>query len=133
MAKRLSGLAMGRKTLTVLAWLMLGVLSAPAAPAPASKDPPQPFPKEIVTAWQKVGARVGWMGLSSDGSPDFAETPDGLRDAAPAFGFYSSPWKGGAIAHLPAPEVPFGLVLQSLPVKDTDLEELARFKNLQAI
>jgi hypothetical protein len=39
-----------------------------AGPLLAKNDPPRVLPSNIVAAWKKTGARVGWMGPNMIGS-----------------------------------------------------------------
>jgi hypothetical protein len=80
---------------------------------PGKAELAKPLPDEIVRAWTKAGARVGWMGLNEYGACYFADKAAGLRGAVPAFRFGA--WKDGQLAGLPVPAAAFGLDLNRTP------------------
>src|SRR5262249_32500518 len=54
-----------------IAWTVLSVALG-ARPAWAQeKKPPEPLPKDVVAAWQRAGAKVGWMELKAHGTLGF--------------------------------------------------------------
>jgi hypothetical protein len=117
-----------------LAALCLWAVCATASFAdlqPGKTEPPKPLPEEIVQAWEKAGARPGWIGLNKYGKFLFAEEATGLTGAVPAFRF--SGWKDGVVAGLPVPAAPFGLDLDRTSVTDAGLRELAGLKSLQTL
>ena len=124
--------------MAVLLLLAGGADSALAQPAPKSESP-KPLPKEIVAAWQKAGARPGWLGTSGPGGTGlkatgflaFEEKATGLTGTVPAFRF--DVWKDGVVAKLPVPATPFGLDLRGVNVKYADLKELAGLKSLHTL
>ena len=89
------------------------------------------FAEGTIAAWQKVGAKLGWMGENEELEVEFAEQPDRLKAAIPAFKFVR--YVGDVIHLLPAPEIPFGLMLKNPNVKNTQPRDLTRFTNLQAL
>ena len=98
------------------------------------------MPKEIVQAWEKAGAEVGWMRHHPEGGLIFAtETKSDAGVAElPAFSFR---WQAGVLPKLPPPAAPFGLFLGRNPnmttdewtVTDAGLKELADLKSLQSL
>src|SRR5262245_19804189 len=113
--------------------------SAPPAARPpegnASKQGPDAapteLPPEVVAAWQKAGARVGCVRVEVFGDLRFLPEKAGKAGEVPAFQF--SPWKGGVLAKLPAPAVPFGLDLFDTQLTDAGLKELAGLKTLHTL
>jgi internalin A len=122
--------------MAVLAVLVTSVLSRSDGPLSEKKDPPKPLPEEIVTAWKKAGAEVGWMRV--DNFDLLKPQTEGVPGDLPAFGFSDRafmglPWEEGMLAKLPAPAAAFGLDLGFTPVTDAGLKELAGLKNLQTL
>jgi hypothetical protein len=107
----------------------------PLAALPWAKLPPAKLPPELVAAWQKAGARVGWMRVSEFGTPMFLRDEAGKAGDVPAFQF--RPWKRGVLANLLAPGVPFGLDLQDVSiitgVTNAGLKELAGLKSVHTL
>ena len=65
---------------------------------------------ELVAAWKKAGAQVGWM--SADRLDRFfRQEKEGKKGEVPAFRF--SEWPAGVVAKLPQPQTPFSLVIES--------------------
>ena len=93
------------------------------------KDVPTPLPEELVTAWKKAGAEVGWERVTPGGFLKFVPEKEGKPGDLTAFRFSS--WQEGVLAKLPAPEAPFGLSLGDTQVTDSGLKELAGLKQLQ--
>ena len=118
--------------IAVLLLLASGTLaSCKMAEQPPKQDPPQPLPKEIVTVWEKAGARPGWLGLDSSRLLVFRKEANGLTDEVSGFQF--GVWRDGIVAKLPAPAAPFGLNLSGTQVTDAGLKELAGLKNLHTL
>src|SRR5262249_14814796 len=117
--------------LAALAVLASCGLGRGADPPPAKKDLPKPLPKEIVAAWKKAGAQVGWMRVEESGSIRFLPEEKGVAGDLPALRF--SPWKRGVSGTLPAPAAAFGLDLSRTEVTDAGLNALAGFQSLQAL
>ncbi len=104
----------------------------------------QPLPAELVAAWEKAGARVGWMSDDSYSlfhSPSwyllfggFREGLAGKKGEVPLFCFQDRR-PAGIIAKLPQPQTAFGLVfnMACMHAEDGDLKELAGLKNLQVL
>jgi Leucine-rich repeat (LRR) protein len=88
-----------------------------------------PLPSEVVRAWEKAGAQVGWMGQDQFGRLVFQATKVGLRAPVPAFRF--GRWVEGVVSRLPAPGRAFGLALGNTRITDAGLKELAGLKNLR--
>ena len=92
----------------------------------------QELPADLIAAWKKAGARVGWM------KPDnewlvlfFCEDAEGKTGLIPAFRFPE--WTAGMVAQLPQPQTAFGLDLHNTSVSDAGLKELAGLKSLRAL
>src|SRR5262249_48611150 len=103
-------------------------------PAPAGpKERPEPLPPGVAEAWQKAGARIGWMYTDETGHTKFYARgqDEGRSGEVPAFRF--DRWPTGGLAKLPPPPRAFGLDLLNTQVKDPGLKELADLKNLRAL
>ncbi len=97
------------------------------------------LPLDIIEAWQKAWADVGWMGVFENGWLSFFRDEKEARayrggenllaTALRSFRFVH--WTPGVIGNLPAPKAAFGLCLQRTQVTDAGLKELAGLKNLQ--
>lgn len=121
-----------------------------AAPVPRTV-PPKPLPAEVVAAWKKAGAEVGWM---SPGGTGFRAGETGQPGEIPAFRFPN--WaahhggfggkgqfgRGGFVeavpplelpVDLPAPEQSFGLHHSGCRLPDHWVKELVRFNRLYAL
>jgi len=94
---------------------------------------PQPLPKNVVAAWEKAGAIVGWVHEDEFGRDgyEFVVAEKGVAGDLPAF------WGGfrgdGVLGKLPPPAVPFALELSYPGVTDADIKELAGLKNLHTL
>ncbi len=130
MAPRLSELNRGSAAFAALLLLAGGGRESLSAPLPQVVAPNQPLPGELVAAWTKAGATVGWMKVEP-GWVLFQERVEGKPGGVPAFKFRE--WTGGVMGKLPPPQQAFGLELNSRPVRDTDLKELAALKELQVL
>jgi hypothetical protein len=64
----------------------------------------KPLPAEIVAAWQKAGAEVGWMGPTQFGLLDFRPGDGGKVGEVATFRIV--PWQPGVLGGLPQPEQP---------------------------
>src|SRR5207248_3054898 len=93
--------------------------------------PPSPLPEEIVSARQKAGGFVGWMGPNSFRFVPFRADVKGQEGEVPAFQFRE--WEEGVIGNLPQPQAAFGLSLGGKPVTEAGLKELAGLKSLQTL
>src|SRR5947207_2901147 len=84
--------------LAVLAVLASGGAGAFSGRGPS--DPPAALPPELVAAWQKAGAKVGWMHVPT-GFPTlvFLRDKAGTTWELPAFQLRA--WKEGVLAKLP--------------------------------
>lgn len=124
---------MTQRRVTWRRWLkgvaLLAVLAMLAGCGKKSSAPA--LPPEVVQAWQKAGATVGWHHVDDHGELNFGSGPRGNPGDVPAFLFPQ--WKEGLLLKLPAPAGPFGLALTAPQVTDTSLKELAGFKNLQVL
>ncbi len=94
---------------------------------------PQPLPVEVVEAWKKAGAVVGWIGIDGDkcGHLEFRCAAEGKQGEVPAFRFPE--WRPGEMAQLPQPPRPFGLDLTLTQVTDAGLQELIGLNHLQTL
>jgi hypothetical protein len=95
---------------------------------------PQPLPAEVVQAWEKAGARAGWMGSRRVGG--YLLFSDQLKElesdrTVPAFRFPA--WESGRIGKLPVPERGFGLSFRNTLLTDAGVKELAGLKNLASL
>ncbi|MCI0462651.1 MAG: hypothetical protein L0Z62_37355, partial [Gemmataceae bacterium] len=90
---------------------------------------PEPLPESVRAAWQKAGAKVGWMAVHKTGFFPFRVGNEGKAGEMPAFRL--SPWQDGVLARLPSPQRGFGLDLSGSKVTDAGLKELAALKHLQ--
>jgi hypothetical protein len=61
------------------------VLVTSAQEQPSRAEPAKALPEEVVAAWKKAGAKVGWLGLDPFGKLEFAAQAEGLEGAVPAF------------------------------------------------
>ena len=92
----------------------------------------QTLPEDIVAAWKKAGAQVGWLrAMPGLASLQFVREKEGKPGDLPAFHF--AVWPEGRLAKLPAPAPAFGLDLRRTQVTDAGLKELAGLKSLQAL
>jgi hypothetical protein len=88
------------------------------------------LPGEIVAAWTKAGAKVGWLRPKRGVLRFVTEEP---AEAGDLLAFKFDRWTDGLLARLPVPAVPFGLDLSNTEVTDAGLGELARLSGLQAL
>src|SRR5262245_20833269 len=100
-----------RSPMRTMALLLAGWLACEtlAAPAPPSKEA-RPLPEELVKAWQKAGAKTGWMGpYRRYGHSVFMTDRKDLDEARMVPAFQFSTWRAGVTGTLAAPAAPFGL------------------------
>ena len=93
-------------------------------------NPVQELPAELVAAWEKADARVGWMSADQF-FLNFREGVEGKKGEVPAFRFRT--WTAGVVAKLPQPQTAFGLDFTNAQVTDAGLKELAGLKSLQSL
>ncbi len=127
--RRVNGCFLGLSLVITLFWLSTASVSAQsAAPAPPKLD------ATLVEAWKRAGAQVGWYTeLSSDIWPTYEKKPANMA-ALPAFTWPSgAKFEVGLIAELPAPEVPFAVILRDTQITDAVLKEFGGFKNLHTL
>src|SRR6516164_3739185 len=86
--------------------MLLGTSRSPHA-ARALKETPMPLPDDVVKAWKKAGAVVGWMGHRWNGDLEFSAVDPKPNHPIPAFNFNA--WKNDIVAKLPPPAAPFGI------------------------
>jgi poly(3-hydroxybutyrate) depolymerase len=98
---------------------------------PAAGQSPEPLPAELVGAWKKAGAKVGWQGPNDAGFRAPRPGEKGKEGEVPAFLF--ARWKDGLLRALPAPEQAFGLDLHGTSLTDAGLKEVATLKQLRAL
>ena len=130
MTPRLSRWGRGAATFATLLLLTGGGRESPSAPLPPAMAPGQPLPRELVAAWTKAGATVGWM-KDDEGWLLFRQGVEGKPGEVPAFHF--GKWTGGAVGQLPQPQRAFGLSLRGPQVTDAGLVELAALTGLQTL
>src|SRR5690349_9153915 len=82
----------------------------------SKKNLPQPLPGNILAAWKKAGARVGWMRANEFGFIEFLPKNEGIAGDLPAMSL--SLWNPRLMRTLPAPAVAFGLSLAGTEVTD---------------
>src|ERR1700677_234720 len=114
--------------------LALAASLVSATPALAQQQKPAPLPADIVAAWEKAGARAGWVRDDLYGHPDLQTDIDDKEGYIPAIQFRRG--RPGMIARLPQlPQPPraFGLSLANTEFSDAGLKELAGMKHLQAL
>jgi internalin A len=119
------------RVMMALAFVATCDLSCLRAEQPAKKALPEPLPKEVLDAWKKAGADVGWMRIDTFGSLKLMPEKERAAGDLPAFGF--TDWKNGQVVKLPSPAAAFGLHLFGSKVRDVGLKDLAALKNLQAL
>ncbi len=117
------------KGLVALALLATFCPAGVAVPRRTSNHAPKPLPAQIVAAWKKAGAEVGWVSVESSSWITFLSEKQGVAGAIPAFRFSS--WKAGVFAALPAPPAAFSLDLSLTRVTDAGMRELAGLNGLQ--
>jgi hypothetical protein len=105
-------------------------LAVPVTNAPAKR--PQPLPVEVVTAWERAGAMVGWVRRTNAG---FLTGPrsgsEGKEGEIPWLQF--DRWQAGVLKELPPLNQPFGMGLTGVEISDEELKELAVLKELQLL
>ncbi len=116
------------KRLTVLLSLCCG-LTFPALQSPG-REPEHLLGREVVIAWRKAGAEIGWMKADSHWLLFSQGNRSGVLDL-PAFQFQVV--RKGALASLPSPKVPFGLDLEGTHMIDEAVEDLVHLKTLRAL
>src|SRR5205823_2646582 len=117
----------------VTAVVALGGAAGSGQP-PGQKAPPRPLPEDIVAAWKKAGAQVGWMRIEKRSvTLTSSGAKEGKAGDVPVFYFGFFSWKDGLLAGLPGPERPFGLSLAGTTISDAGLKELAGLKQLQML
>jgi hypothetical protein len=110
---------------------LLALLRADVTTGAGDQAAPKPLPPEVVRAWEKAGAEVGWMGSVEAGVLRFRAGDEGKAGEVPGFRFV---WKAGVLPKLAPPAAPFGLDIGlAFKVKDADLKELAALKHLQML
>jgi hypothetical protein len=92
---------------------------------------PSPLPMEVVAAWTKAGAIVGWMPAGQYGAAGFYGSDRGEEGQVPAFLFQT--WTDDVVCKLPNPQRAFGMQLEGTEVGDAGLEELSGLKELQTL
>jgi hypothetical protein len=63
-------------------WVLCGLVTA-AQEQPSPAEPAKALPAKVVQAWEKTGAKVGWMGLNRFGNLQFAAGCDLAQLADP--------------------------------------------------
>ena len=101
-------------------------------PVRQAEQTASPLPPEVIIAWKKAGASIGWMdrqyGWFHTG---WFHTEEGKPGEVPAFRFTKLDPK--ALRQLPRPDRAFGLCLSYTRVSDADLQGLADLKFLQVL
>jgi uncharacterized lipoprotein YehR (DUF1307 family) len=100
------------------------------------------FADDVLSAWEQAGAKPLWIVHNDDGQITHRSDPPSsvfanLKASGSVLrympGFEISNWQDGMTADLPVPKVGFGLDLSPSGVRDTGLQELARFDTLQSL
>ena len=119
-----------RWTLMVCGWLILG-----SGTAPAQEKKAEGLPADVVAAWEKAGAEVGWMGPSHRpfGVLEFAARREGLAATRVVPAFRIKIWREGMLTKVPASAQAFGLDLSFSGMTDAGLKELASLKQLTSL
>lgn len=94
--------------------------------------PPEQLPEDLRLAWNKAGARSGWLALD----PQARFSPGaGSGKVGEVWAFTFEKWPGtDVMAKLPEPEQGFGIGLtNTFGITDAELKDLARFKQLQML
>src|SRR5262245_7755474 len=112
---------------SVILALSLGFATSSAMAEDASKSV-APLSADVVTAWTKAGAEVGW---TKYGFVDFRSGDVGIKGEVPAFSF--SVWTDGFVGKLPQPQRAFGLSLFGTKITDAGLKDLAELKELRVL
>ena len=82
------------------------LLLAAATSFPPAAAGPAPLPPDVLTAWRKAGAEVGWIAIDALGRREWKfELDEPSEGAVPAFRFQLLP---KALATLPVPNAAFG-------------------------
>jgi WD40 repeat protein len=104
---------------------------------PTTAEADYPLSREIVDAWQQVGAESGWMKMNKSGDLMFYSSAARLVDADPEFdvlpAFRIRDLKRGPLPKLPDPGSPFGLVVRFQHVTDDLMKTLVSVSSLQAL
>ena len=94
----------------------------------AKKDTHKALPKEVLAAWQKAGAKVGWIRMEK-GVPDF-QTTDKSSQAGWLPVFVIEDYREGMLKGLPAPDTAFALDLFKTKITDAEFKRIAEFEHL---
>src|SRR5262249_25132060 len=89
----------------------------------SGQQPKKPFSDEIRQAWEKTGAKAGWMSRGSVGTMvrfEMFKSPMLPGQEGPDYlpAFRGVRWKPGLYAELPEPNKPFGLDLEFTGAKN---------------
>jgi hypothetical protein len=82
--------------------LAVGVAWWPLLWAVGQNKRPNTLRPEVVAAWEKAGAQVGWMGTERHRCLVFRSSEDAKERDVPAFRFEK--WKEGMLSTLPSPD-----------------------------
>ena len=89
------------------------------------------FTEGTLAAWRKAGAKLGWLGINEELKMEFAEQPERLKNAVPAFEYTGDVRE---VTHgQAAPGIPFGLNIKNKMVRNVKLPDLARLTDLQSL
>lgn len=106
---------------------------------PPKQEIPKPLPKEVAAAWEKAGARAGWIAVTNWG---FEYRGNGGVPLHPVNqppqagwvpGFQIGKWKEGMLKGLPVPATAFALDLSASEITDAELKGLAALQTLTAL
>jgi hypothetical protein len=121
-----------RALLLLVSLLSLGGIAFTLAPQ--TNEVPRVLPADLVAAWKKGGADVGWM-VQDKESTSFLMFRDGGETgrAGELPGFAFTNWQSGVLGRLPPPTDAFGLFLCQTGFTDGGMKELANLKSLRAL
>ena len=87
----------------------------------------------VIAAWEKAGAKFGWMGVNELGFISWRPKPKPSADDIPGFKFLRAATGklSGSLRGLPQPAIPFALGCRN--ADDAALKELAGMKQLQSL
>src|SRR5262245_7569967 len=93
-------------------------------------QPQKGIDPNVVVAWKSAEANLGWCQVDRNGNWRlYSQAPEGA--ALPLFHVIAL--RNARFAELPAPSVPFGLVIDNKQANDSILKEFPAFDKLQVL